>query len=529
MIDPKIPVIFLAFANERSEDGFLRELTTEMKLILDALEPAVQRGRCHVKVLPSATQEEIMEVFQDEWYQGRIEIFHYGGHATESSLWLENADGGNQAFFSLGLTKFLGAQEGLGMVFLNGCATKDHAKNLHDAQIPAVIGTATAIPDLQAREFSQVFYQGLAGGASLREAYDEAQGAVLGDFPDDHFISESPTRSLFWDEEHEEAQTYDFPWKLTLRSTESWIAEQWRLFHVEAPQVRTINLAAGALIGKEVANHELVEVLGEGTTGTVYLARHLSLNEERAIKITHPVAQGYSTMKDILYAGNQGLSSIDHPNVAQLYDVGEVKLFSRMRLYMVMELIKGDRLDEVAYFSDLKRPDDVDQAIDIMTQIAAGLEAAHKTQFTDLRGMPQNGIIHGNIKTRKILFTPEGVPKLIDFSFTDLSRNQNIVLEQPESVKNLLKAENLKDFTAPEILKGQRGVSKQSDIYGLGAVFFHILSGKPRGDFHFQTEEALHRFVKNRHLIFPRSLSKTIFEATQMDFTQRSQTVAEVI
>ena len=83
MQKPTIPVIVLAFANEHTSKGFLSGLSKEMKQILKALEPAVQKGKIHIKILPAATQDEIISVFQDAWYEDRIWIFHYGGHADE--------------------------------------------------------------------------------------------------------------------------------------------------------------------------------------------------------------------------------------------------------------------------------------------------------------------------------------------------------------------------------------------------------------------------------------------------------------
>ena len=65
---PTIPVVVIAIANERSEEGFLRNLTEEMKLIMNLLEEARQNGRCGVRILPCATKEDIINVFQDEWF-----------------------------------------------------------------------------------------------------------------------------------------------------------------------------------------------------------------------------------------------------------------------------------------------------------------------------------------------------------------------------------------------------------------------------------------------------------------------------
>ena len=75
----KPPVIFLAFANDRTPEGqYLRNLVTERKKILKALEPAQKAGLCEVVYEANSNLSDIKRIFQDPVYQGRIAIFHYG-------------------------------------------------------------------------------------------------------------------------------------------------------------------------------------------------------------------------------------------------------------------------------------------------------------------------------------------------------------------------------------------------------------------------------------------------------------------
>ncbi|MEL6851870.1 MAG: CHAT domain-containing protein, partial [Bacteroidota bacterium] len=311
----KTPVIVMAYANERTEDGFLRELTTEMKEVMNALEPAVQKGRVHLKLIPAATQEEIAAVFQDEWYQERIWIFHYSGHADGDELWLEDENGGNKSFFSLGLARFLGVQKGLKLVFLNGCATKMHTPLLLEKNIPAVITTSEKIKDDMARDFARHFYRGMASGANIEESFGEAEGLILAAVGNNHF-SASATRSLFWEEDTEAAKL-DLPWKISFKEGASWFPAQWRLFHELKEADNAEDFLAEALIGQTIGNYEILELLGTGSMGSVYKVLHKNFNEERAMKITHRVVEGYDLLKDVVFAGNKGLSSINHPNVVK--------------------------------------------------------------------------------------------------------------------------------------------------------------------------------------------------------------------
>lgn len=525
VVKPKIPVIFLAFANERSQDGFLRKLTIELKTIMRALEPAVQKGRCQLKILPSATQEEIAEVFQDEWYQDRIWIFHYGGHADENELWLETETGENQSFFSIGLARFLGAQKGLKLVFLNGCATQEHARLLLKEKIPAVIATSSKIGDNNALKFSTVFYNGIAGGASIEEAYKEAEGILLGTHGEDVFKLPDDHRSIFWEEPQPE-DTLDLPWKLSLQENASWFPAQWRLFHELKEPEKQEDIDEEAFLGETINNYQITDFLGNGSTGSVYKAVHKELKEERAIKITYKVLKGYELLRSTLVAGSKGLGSIKHANVVDFFDVGEVTLYGQKRLYMVMELIKGDRLDKIdhePYRNSLNK------FTELALQLAAGLEAAHKTSFEDETGMPREGIIHGNLKTRKILFKVNQTPKITDFLFTDLTRSKNIEFEVPETVLIRDRAERLDDYFAPEVVKGISQVNKQSDIYSLGAIYFEVLTGRSIAEFDFQTVDELHRLIRETVSDFPKTYSKALFKAVRKNPAERYQSVSELI
>lgn len=520
-----IPVVVMAFANERTAGRYLRQLTVEMKNILGALEPAVQKGRVFIKLIPAATQKEIVSVFQDEWYHNRVSIFHYAGHADDDELWLESSDGGNESFFSQGLARFLGAQSSLRVVFLNGCATGAHASLLHEANVPAVITTAREIQDNQATEFATTFYRGLASGASLEESFAEAEGVLLGRY-NEHTVE--GTRGLFWESAPPSQTNEALPWRLTLRPKVDWVPAQWRLFYA-LEEESSGGRQAEEFVGEQVGNYELVKLLGQGTLGSVFQARHINLDEIRAIKVTHPVLQGYDRLKSLVLAGNKGLSTINHPNVVEFFDVGEANLLGEKRLYMVMELIEGERLDKMDYSTFWTTKEDLNRLIVLMLQLLSGLQAAHETTFRDASGMTRQGIIHGNIKTRKILFTPDGTPKLIDFLFSDLSRNSGIKFDYPVSVQEKFRKEDPEAFLAPEMIKGESGADVRTDLYALGAVFFEVITNTPANQMKFGTYETLQSYVRTHNREIPRHLIRVVWNLVHPKASLRYISAAEAI
>jgi hypothetical protein len=143
------PVIFLAFANDRVDRaGYLRNLATEQREIRKALEKAKQAGLCEVIERSNATSDDILDIFQDKVYKDRIAVFHYAGHADCYKLLLESVTGARSFAFKEGLVSFFARQNGLKLIFLNACSTEQHAVELKQAGIPAVITMAlpTGIP-----------------------------------------------------------------------------------------------------------------------------------------------------------------------------------------------------------------------------------------------------------------------------------------------------------------------------------------------------------------------------------------------
>ena len=171
----QIPIVFIAFANDKVDYArYLRNLPKEQDGIRKALFEAQQAGLCEVVERANATLEQLLDVFQNKNYKDRIAIFHYGGHADGYQLLLEQLDGSHAAAHGGGLVSFFAKQNGLKLVFFNGCSTQQQAIELSAAGVPAVVGTSQSINDDVATALSIRFYKGLGQGHALERAWNEA-------------------------------------------------------------------------------------------------------------------------------------------------------------------------------------------------------------------------------------------------------------------------------------------------------------------------------------------------------------------
>jgi WD40 repeat protein len=170
--------MFFAFANDRDDrTRYLRNLAREASGVRDVLGRAQPQALWEVVERQNATLDDILDVFQDPRYRGRIVAFHFGGHADSDELTLESPIGAAMGADASIFVTFLRQQQSLRFVFLNGCSTQGQVANLLAAGIPAVIATSCEIDDDVATRFAIRFYQALSGGAGLRVAFEEASAS----------------------------------------------------------------------------------------------------------------------------------------------------------------------------------------------------------------------------------------------------------------------------------------------------------------------------------------------------------------
>jgi serine/threonine protein kinase len=204
------------------------------------------------------------------------------------------------------------------------------------------------------------------------------------------------------------------------------------------------------MIGSTVSHYLILDKLGEGGMGIVYKARDLRLERLVAIKFMSLEAGGSDSVKQRFVNEARAASALNHPNVAIVYDVGEIESHS----FIAMELVEGQSLRDKLRAGRVT----IDEVQDLALQVAEGLHAAHA-----------KGIVHRDIKPENILLTRDGHAKIMDFGIAKLSGESH--LTQTGTTLGTL------GYMSPEQLLADQ-VDHRSDLWSLGVLLYEMLAGE---------------------------------------------------
>jgi serine/threonine protein kinase/tetratricopeptide (TPR) repeat protein len=220
------------------------------------------------------------------------------------------------------------------------------------------------------------------------------------------------------------------------------------------PLVRTTAKAFGSKLLGELGDYELLDEVGRGGQGVVFRARQKSLNRIVALKI---IGLGQWATKAHLKRFRleaEAAASLDHPCIVPIYEVCE----RDGQCYFSMKFVEGGQLDEVANHT----PISIRQAAELMAKVARTVSYAH-----------EHGILHRDIKPGNILLDAKGEPHLTDFGLARL-------VESESTVTRTLEVLGTPSYMAPEQAAGNNTqVTGTTDVYGLGAVLYQLLTGHP--------------------------------------------------
>jgi len=204
----------------------------------------------------------------------------------------------------------------------------------------------------------------------------------------------------------------------------------------------------------EIPGYEFKHPLGQGGMATVYLAKHLGLERDVAIKVMAPSLAADPTFTERFLREARIVAQLSHPGVIAVYDVG----VDAGHHFISMEFHSGKDLKH-----RLRDGISVEDSVEIISDVAKALEFAHK-----------KGFIHRDVKPDNILFSETGQPILTDFG----------IAKATDSDVQMTKAGTLMGtprYMSPEQAQG-KGVDHRSDIYSLGCIFYEMLTGLPPYD-----------------------------------------------
>jgi predicted Ser/Thr protein kinase len=218
------------------------------------------------------------------------------------------------------------------------------------------------------------------------------------------------------------------------------------------------------MIGQTLKHFQVEELLGKGGMGVVYRARDTRLGRPVALKVLPPEFTRDTERKARFFQEARAASKVNHPAIAQIYDVDEVP----EGLFIAMELVEGKTVKTLIQGREL----DLLGSLEIATQVASGLQKAHET-----------GIVHRDIKPENVAVTADGHAKILDFglakltepsgerSADEVSHMETLAKTQAGMVLGTLR------YMSPEQARGL-SVDHRSDIFSLGVLLYEMVTGQ---------------------------------------------------
>jgi serine/threonine protein kinase len=265
------------------------------------------------------------------------------------------------------------------------------------------------------------------------------------------------------------------------------------------------------LVGREIGHYKVLSLLGKGGMGEVYLAEDTTLQRKVALKLFHTHLAGESETRERFMREARLASSLDHPNICTVYEVGEVE----GRQFIAMRYVQGKTLKQLI----AGQPLSLESLFSISLQVADALAVAHS-----------HGVIHRDIKAENIMVAPDGRVQVFDFGIAKL-------LEKEKKDTRLTMTGRVMGTPAvmsPEQARGQ-SVDERTDIFSFGAIMYEMATG--RLPFIGQTQADVisavlkepHRSAAKINKKIPFRLSAVIDRALAKDPAGRYQSMPKMI
>lgn len=214
----------------------------------------------------------------------------------------------------------------------------------------------------------------------------------------------------------------------------------------------------------QIGRFFIIELLGEGGMSRVFRAEMVGPRGFRktvALKVLQPAPRRDERFgRQLLTEARLG-AVLDHPNIVETYDVGEIDGHP----FIALEYVDGLTLDELL---DASGPPPLSAVVELALQIAAGLEATHRTA---VGGRPLD-LVHRDLKPSNIMVTRQGVVKLMDFG---VAKAREGAFDQSSTDLGLVKGTPM--YMSPEQARGDR-LDGRSDLFSFGAILYELVTGR---------------------------------------------------
>src|SRR5262245_26086125 len=256
---------------------------------------------------------------------------------------------------------------------------------------------------------------------------------------------------------------------------------------IEAFQAAIDAPAAKPLPFERLGDFRLVSRFGEGAMGVVYLAEQISLGRRVALKVIRPERSGLASAEARFQREAQALARLRHPHVVTVFAAGE----DRGVRYLAMELVPGRGLDEALAEAQARGETiPVPTALRWAAQIARALECAHAA-----------GIVHRDVKPSNVRIAADGRALLLDFGLArDLESGALTATSDFRGTPY---------YASPEQVEPGRGeIDARTDVYGLGALLYECLTGRP--PFVGETTEQVFHLILSKEPRSPREIQRAV-------------------